>query len=182
MLYVAKDFMMQRRKSVRKTIRPPRGLRPIPDPNNVQRQTLAPLFDVSETTILQWVNEHDCPRNANGMYSLPAVIAWRLEAVQETNKSTSDKCPHNARWRKARADMLIINLKEKQGQLVPVENVEEKWGSLLTQLKQHLLGLANSIAPRVVGLPATKISVIIDEAVREILIRTVEQYKQKEET
>ena len=43
-------------------------------------------FSITRMTLNNWVNDQACPKNADGTYSLPAVIKWRIAKIEAQNE------------------------------------------------------------------------------------------------
>ena len=70
-----------------------------------------------------------------------------------------------------RAKKLELEIQQREGKLVPREEVETNARNFATFIRSAFLGMGPSIAPRLVGKSADEISNLIDADVRTILER-----------
>ena len=96
----------------------------------VNKRQLAEIVGVSETTLTTWQSEglpivtHGA-RGEDNAYDTAAAITWRIE------RAVRQLLPESQRDRLTRlqADLMDLQLAEKNKQLVPVDQVEPIWTS-----------------------------------------------------
>jgi len=128
---------------------------------------LAELFDVDVRTVQRWIRD-GLPRTEKGFYDLAQIVSWWKKRNDERFKNDPEKKwnHEHARWR---ALLRKLQYKVKAGELIPREEVESEWLSILTTVKKKLLNLGPRIAPQVVGQEIHVVEKIITENVRDLL-------------
>lgn len=126
--------------------------------HRLSRQELAALLGRTLRTITNW-SQRGCPRNADGTYNLADVQQWLIlrrqrradpEPSNETIRSARDQCDlYRARYARAKARLLELEMEVKLGRLVDIESVGDKWARIGTQLKQNLETLPASLAAEI---------------------------------
>lgn len=110
---------------------------------SLRQTSAAKLLNIGRSTLAE---SSDAPRNEDGSYSAPALIRWfvakRLaETAADPMLGASNDCPHLARYRKIRADLLQLEYEEKCGALVSVEHTRctlARWASLIRNKVEQL--------------------------------------------
>ncbi len=127
------------------------------------------MFGVTQQAVSAW---KDCPRNADRSYSLPVVVAWKLQRLRdelELEADQGDNGESTERWRKARAERAEIEVARMKGELVSLSDVESKWGRVLSHIIQAFDGLGKVLAPRLARRDEKEIAgTIRDEVHRAI--------------
>lgn len=71
-------------------------------------------------------------------------------------------------WR-AKAALTVMDAQERQGKLIPKEEVDRILTDMATAIKNDLLALPNALAGQVEGLPAGEVAVKLRAAVLDVL-------------
>ena len=149
------------------------------EPNRMSAAQLCKVFGVSRQAVLLWPKS-GCPRNADKTFSLTAVIAWHEaraieQAEAQFTPSEDDTNPDVRRWQAARADLKELELQRTRGELVSVALVESQVGEAYDMTRTSIMGLAQTLPPRLDGLDAGRMSVEIEGHCRE----TLEELRQR---
>jgi len=132
----------------------------------VNQRQLSAALGISRTTIWKWHKE-GLPRNPDGSYDPETVRAWITTRQQSQPAEPEDgEKQWNARYRKAKAELAELDLNKRKCQLVEVAEVDAANVRKVLALKQRLLMLPRTLAPRLVGLDAEAIDTMIDAELR----------------
>ena len=135
---------------------------------NETRADTATFFGVSTRTVDRWVLS-GFPKKSNGRYNLPECVAWRIDQLTMDAAAGEPASPQLERFRKLRADLLAIDLKEREGKLVPIDNVYQAWGQRYLMFRDSLLSLQDRLPALLVGCPQLEIKKKLDDEARYIL-------------
>lgn len=118
-------------------------------PDRVSCADAARAFGVSRQAVAQWKG---APKNEDGTYHLPKLIAWRVEQVrlQLVDADLQGDSPALERLREAKADLAELDLAQRQQQVVLVEDMREQVRHAFVAFKRHgetLRRLAPDLAP-----------------------------------
>lgn len=148
----------------------------------VIQQLAAEICGVSIPTFQRWCREADGPQaTEDKLYSIRALGEWcrnyqikkpgrgkfgdsnfpycpdgwgplnsapQLDGSNKENRSEAD-----TRLKVAQANKIEVELAEKAGQLIPVDEVASAWQQILVRVKTRLLKLPTTLAPLVHGDP-----------------------------
>lgn len=139
----------------------------VTDIRRVTQRIAAEILGVSARTLRDMP---EAPRNRDGSYSLPALVAWRLALEDERAGAVeSDADSPLDRFRKARAELTEMDLAERRGELLRKHEVCQAVSEVASTMRDGLLGFSHKLAPRLHGLPIDGIAIELDTAVREVL-------------
>jgi phage terminase Nu1 subunit (DNA packaging protein) len=122
----------------------------------VTRPQLAAAFGVHAVTISKWEAHDGLPVEQPGApgkpsrYSLPAAIAWRLErerAKYATEAGALNLDDERARLAKVQARRVDLDVRRREGELVPWADVTGPLTEILGAIRAHLLALPAALAP-----------------------------------
>jgi phage terminase Nu1 subunit (DNA packaging protein) len=122
------------------------------------QRDLARAFGVTVKSIQRW-SEMGMPRLENGRYELARCIEWRRQTDREQFEAANETTDIRAeKLRKARleADLLEIELADKQGKLMTVQQFDEVVTEAYSAVKTQLLTLPARAAHDFVGLENQK--------------------------
>lgn len=107
---------------------------------------LAEIMQVSVKTVGVWERK-GCPKEKRGWYDLAAVIRWRGReiGVQGGADGMAAKLEADTRLKMAKAAMAEAELRQKNGELVPLSIVEERLGELFSELRTSFLSIGDHI-------------------------------------
>ena len=94
----------------------------IPNIERCSQGALAYVFGISRQAVAQWKG---VPRNADGSYSLPAVVAWKMSNLAADADLGSGDSPQLERYRAAKAGLAELELHERLKSLVSRSQVRE---------------------------------------------------------
>lgn len=171
--------------------------KPAPADHYLTQAVAAVLCDVTVNTMQNWDNQPNPPPRdvMTGLYPARALGKWmRTEQLFKTGRGggfpfmpdmsraagipsslspdeqPTTKLTEEIRLIKARADKAEIEVAEKAGQLIPVEEVSSAWTKLVMRVKTRLLKLPTTVAPMVHGIPDVHdVQAEIERGVREAL-------------
>lgn len=173
--------------------------KPPPADQYLTQAVAAVLCDVTPLTMTNWDKQPNPPPRdpMTGLYPARALGRWmRSEQLFKTGRGggfpfmpdmsrasgipssvagggddqPTTKLNEEIRLIKARADKAEIEVAEKAGQLIPVEEVSSAWTKLVMRVKTRLLKLPTTIAPMVHGMPDVHdVQAEIERGVREAL-------------
>lgn len=159
-----------------------------PDPPTAgSAKELAEILKVKRPTVYEWA-KRGMPREPDGTYDVAKVQKWRAEnlhrVLPRTGGPERQKGPREddtdddagigngrvvdedtRRTRRARAQLLELELQARQAQLFQVDVIEGWLAEVLTELRRALLGQGKHIAPLLLGVTtAAEIQAIIDKS------------------
>jgi len=138
-----------------------------PQSDKVSLSEIAELLGICKSSVWNWV-KRGMPKNSDGTYSVAAVRAWvaaRDAEKNEASKASDDETEWTVEYRKFKALMAKLDYEKRQGQLVEVAEVDAVNVRKVLALKQRLLMLPRTLGPRLVGLNAEAISLMIEEEI-----------------
>ena len=136
--------------------------------DNLTRAELAEAVGRDVRTITNWL-QAGCPKKPNGRYCLSDVIQWRLDE-QMVSTSPGEKSEALERYRKARAEMVEIELQKLKGDLVERSNVIDAWGCRYKMFRDAALSIPERLPPMLVGLKQAEIESVLRDEVESILL------------
>tara|TARA_Y100001935_G_C17193254_1_gene451203 strand:+ start:160 stop:669 length:510 start_codon:yes stop_codon:yes gene_type:complete len=88
--------------------------------------------------------------------------------ISKTNESIPEYEESKARTEHLKAELLELERQQKEQSLVPVEEVNLKWQSIITNTRNKMLGVASKAQQRLPDLDVSAVN-CIDDIVREAL-------------
>lgn len=119
---------------------------------------LASIFGVAEARIEQLVREIQLPKEGRGKYRLGPCIRTYIAYLrarmrpQRTMNRGQYKADIKDEETKIKTKLLEMELEERRGNLIPIEEVVKTWGELVGAAKQKFLGVASKASPQITGL------------------------------
>ena len=138
------------------------------DLNKVPRKTIAKILGVNPSTVSRWYAA-GMPRNLNMSYSIPECVRWALERVEEkfTELTVTRESEESQRWlgeyRKQRALLAKLDLREREGELIPRDEVAAGWAARLSEVASGLQSFSMRLPPLLEGKNQSEMRVIIDD-------------------
>lgn len=138
---------------------------------DIRRMTATQMglaFGISRQAFSGW--RGDVPKNEDGTWSLPDVIAWKLRKAQdevEIAAAEGGDSPALEEWRKWRAAKAELEFEQLSGRLVRKADVEARWGRVLSHIVQALDGLGKMLAPRLARREEREIAETVRDEVRQ---------------
>lgn len=129
---------------------------------------IAKLWGVTRQAVQNWYKHYGCPRNADGTYDLPAVIAWRESRLR---KEAEEEGGGPARERKLEAEAGIaeMRLKVMNDQLVDREQIQRERKQRILAVKEGLLSLPPRACYLLEGKSVSEIRQTLKEEVTHLL-------------
>lgn len=140
------------------------------DIRRLKQQTAAELLGVTARTLRDWT---DAPRNADGSYDGPALVAW---LVQRHGGSDLDPVHERARRDKEQADRLALENRLRRGEVAPLAEVARAWEAVLQACRLRLLRLPTDCAAAVPPDQAATVQATVRNGVHEAL-RELSEYE-----
>jgi phage terminase Nu1 subunit (DNA packaging protein) len=136
----------------------------------VDQGELALLFGVDIESVRLWQQEGMpfVPRAAIGAengYDSAQCLTWLIR--REIRKAAGGETAKD-RLARLQADKVELEILEKRGQLVPLEDIEPAWLRIATAVRSQLLDLPAKLAPLLEATPGA-------EAKRALLVEEVER-------
>ena len=117
--------------------------------NALTQTQVAALFGVTPRTVRDWA---DAPRNGDGSYHGPAIVAYYLAKRVGADGEDGERHPtQRERLAAAQAEKVESENRVRRGELVEVEQVGVEWDDLVLNARAKLLSLPTKIAPQLVG-------------------------------
>ena len=135
---------------------------------------------ITRPAIALAIKEGDCVLFADGSID-PAKSDPLMDARASRRKNTDTTVSQAGQINAAKLQKLSAQARQEQiradeleGRLIPVNDVRQLLGQVLQILQVSMLGLPDSIAPRLSGLSVSDVQTTIDSEVRAILGRAAD--------
>ena len=150
----------------------------------VGKRSVAAHFGKSERQVRRWCKDPSFPRLSGRRYDLLQVQTWldRRDGQAPARPAgsgnpeqpfltvQSGKDYEDARLKKARAELLEMDLKVRRGELVPTQEVEQMFVARILAVKQGLLSLSRTLPPQLAALREEReIEAVIRRVVHHLL-------------
>lgn len=106
----------------------------------------AALLSVAPRTLRDW---HDAPRNPDGTYSGPAIVAYYVAKMAGGGGEFDDQ---RQRLAAAQAEKVEHENAIRRGQLADIAVVERQWNDFTANCRARLLAIPSKLGPRLVNL------------------------------
>jgi hypothetical protein len=134
-----------------------------------QLQTAA-LLSVTPRTLRDWEKAgRGPPRNPDGTYPGPAVVAWEVSRHRPGLEDDLDGEQERARKDKEQADKLALENAETRGDVARVSVMERELSALFGDHRSNVLAGPSRLAPQLVGLNAAQIRDRLESWAYEVL-------------
>lgn len=120
----------------------------------------------SETMVAEW-NKKSAFRRVRTTSKNSNVVVHKSR-LSKTNESIPEYEDSKARTEHLKAELLELDRKVKEKELVPMDEVENKWCDIITTARTKLLGISSKAKQRIPDLDANAVS-CLDDIVREAL-------------
>ena len=126
---------------------------------------LAEAIGINRSTLYSWL-QTGLPRNDDKTFDLPAVISWMIERESRTATPLAEgDSPALERYREARAAMAELDLKERGGELISLEDVTTAWAERVVEVAAGLEHFADRLPPLLEGKDRAEMRQIIGDEV-----------------
>ena len=147
--------------------------------NMVSSRTLATILGITHNRVLQLTEEGTLTAVQDGKYKkydiVPAVHAY-IDKVKTRGEKVSvgslqeEKLQQDIRWKRARADLIEIELKELTGEMHRAEDVEAAVTDLVLYVKAALLAIPGRLATTIAEIDnAEQCSIALETELHEVL-------------
>jgi len=117
--------------------------------NALTQTQVAALLGVTPRTVRDWA---DAPRNGDGSYHGPAIVAYYLAKRTGADGEDGERHPtQRERLAAAQAEKVEVENRVRRGELVEVEQVGAEWDDLVLAARAKLLSMPTKVAPQLVG-------------------------------
>lgn len=124
--------------------------------SSLNQSQVAALLSVAPRTLRDW---HDIPRNDDGSYPGPAVVAYYVEKVA----GGSEYDDQRQRLAAAQAEKVEHENAVRRGELARKADVVAFWTDCISNMRAQALGLGPKLSPRLVNIGDPS---LIDTAIR----------------
>lgn len=147
-------------------------------PKDIMKPTeIAELIGVKYASLAQTIRRQGVKKYEGG-YSLSEVQAAKFRAAQKDNRSPLSANDPRRLKVELECQQLQIKIDEANGRLVDAEQIAQDWQRVGVAIKNDLLALPQSLAPRLAGkTDLAQISVMIDESIRDALRHIADKVK-----
>ena len=135
-------------------------------------ETISKLLDLSPRRVQQLSKEGVIPKAERGRYQLVPAVRGYINYLRERTLNPNVISFEEVRAKKlsAEAELTVIELREKKGELVQLQEVVESWVEIIGACKTRMLSIPAKLAPIVAveNTPAI-CKDLIDEQINEAL-------------
>jgi hypothetical protein len=139
---------------------------------HLTQKLICQLLMVSRMTINRWVKD-GCPRNPDGSYPGPAVVAWMVSRIEEKAEAANQQPVVGARWleayREERYRMAKLDRLEREGQLISVADQNQGNAARLRELVHGLKAFCDRLPPLLVGCDRDTIALIVEDEIELLM-------------
>lgn len=148
-------------------------------PKDIMKPTeIAELIGVSYRSLAQTIRRQGVKKYEGG-YSLADVQAAKFRAGQKISRAPLAEGDPRLEKVLLENELLQIKIDEANGRLIDAESIAQDWQRVGTAIKNDLLALPQSLAPRVAGkTDLAEIAATIDSAVRDALRHLADKVKE----
>ena len=116
---------------------------------NLSQIQVATLLGVTPRTLRDWA---DAPRNGDGSYSGPAIVAYFIAKRCGSENGEGERHPtQRERLAAAQAEKVEAENRVRRGELCEIEQVGAEWDDLVLAARAKFLSLPTKVAPQLVG-------------------------------
>jgi phage terminase Nu1 subunit (DNA packaging protein) len=141
---------------------------------------VASALNLSEQRVQQLVKE-GLPREARGQYDPVKCLLWYVRYLQKALERRAvptldggfvGEREERVRLLRADADLREMELAEKRGKLVAIQDVEMEMTDLILTTKSRVLAVASRVAPELLGLTSRVMAhAIVEKGLKEALLQ-----------
>ena len=124
---------------------------------------------VDDRTIRRWV-KNKMPRTGEGHYIKSMLDFYKSNSGSQTTDAKKRGGEAEANLKETKSQLLSIELKLKQGQLVPIEDLEKQRITRITVVRRALMNVGRKLAPQLAVLKEPRlIQAKIDSEMEDIV-------------
>lgn len=142
----------------------------------INQKELSSIIGITVQQIIKLEKEGVFNRNGEKFYTLPHAvneyIAYKIKSELRKVKGDSEDI-NEAKRRKeiAQATLLELEVREKQGDLISIDEIRKENEYVLTAFKNKSLAIPSKIAPALIGIESiAEIQAILERAMYDLLI------------
>lgn len=141
----------------------------------INQKELSSIIGITVQQIIKLEKEGVFNRNGEKFYTLPHAvneyIAYKIKSELRKVKGDSEDI-NEAKRRKeiAQATLLELEVREKQGDLISIDEIRKENEYVLTAFKNKSLAIPSKIAPALIGIESiAEIQAILERAMYDLL-------------
>ena len=119
----------------------------------VSLEMICKVIDLTPQRVLQLVKEGVIPKHERGRYELVPVVNAYVQFLRKKkivgNVHGDDYSTHRTRLTKGRADIIEMEKAQMESRLIPAEDVEQTWTSIVSNTRNRLISIPTKVAPAV---------------------------------
>ena len=116
---------------------------------NLSQIQVATLLGVTPRTLRDWA---DAPRNADGSYHGPAIVAYFIAKRCGSETEDGERHPtQRERLAAAQAEKVEVENRIRRGELCEIELVGAEWDDIVMSARAKFLSLPTKVAPQLIG-------------------------------
>lgn len=147
-----------------------RGVRP--GLTVLNEMNLARELGVAARTIKLWKTIEGNPgSDSGGRYKVDDWRRWAAENGKKVPAGATTKSEWEVERIKRQVERLDLELKQRRGDLVPVEDVKRWAAEMVYAFRTEILGIPGKLAPQVVGLTIAEAEIRLRQAVHDSLTK-----------
>lgn len=139
----------------------------------VDTEFLARTLNVSTANLSHWINDgmplHS--KDKKNLFNLTECVDWRSKML--INKAIGprlDPSQESAKKTRVQRQILELDLKVKEGSLIPIDDVEKTFADIVTAIKMKLLNIPSAISQLFDSIvTADNLREIVEEQLRNAL-------------
>ena len=143
---------------------------------NINQIELSEIIGITVQQIIKLEKDGVFNRNGEKFYTLPNAVSeyitYKVKSELRKKQGGDDVDIAEANRRKAiaQATLLEMEVAEKEGKLISIEEIRKENEYILTSFRNRALGVPSRIAPALIGLETiAEIKSILDDAMYELL-------------
>lgn len=119
----------------------------------VPLDVICKLLDLTPARISQLTSQGVIPRQERNRYEVVPVVRAYIKFLRERaikgDVGGDDYSAHRARLTKARADITEMERSQMESKLIPADDVESTWNSMISNARNRLIAIPTKVAPSV---------------------------------
>ena len=141
----------------------------------INQKELSAIIGITPQQIIKLEKDGVFNRNGEKFYTLPNAVTEYItyKVASELRKVQGDDVDINeANRRKAIAQAVLLEMEvaEKEGKLISIDEIRKENEYILTSFRNKTLGVPSKVSPSLIGLESVaEIKAILDDAMYELL-------------
>ena len=146
-------------------------------PMKVSTQQAADFFGVTYVTMRNWLKQSDAPPPLDPntkplVYDSAALVQFRIRKSSSSHRKGGDLVTADEAHRRketALAELRELELAEKRGEVIPLDDIEDALAARESNMRARLLAIPTTVAMLLEGMTADERRKVIADAVAEAL-------------